>query len=445
MWRAVRNGEREIVVGARSALFAPVANLGLVCVDEEHDTSFKQEEGVRYHARDMALLRARRANAICVLGSATPSLNSLALVERGRLARLRLPERAQEHAKLPHVEVVNLRQQGPGPTGHRLISLPLFRALAQVLEAKRQAILFLNRRGFAPSLICESCGTIVECPNCSVALTVHRARGGRMRCHYCDFESALAVECAKCQSRALAQEGVGTEGIEQALIEAFPEARIGRLDRDVAPGVKSERVLDRMRNRELDVLVGTQMVTKGHDLPDVALVGVLNADAALSLPDYQAAERTFQLLVQVAGRAGRGDTPGKVLIQTRNPTHPAIQYALQHDVESFARAELFERRDANYPPYARMLMVRIDGLDVASAQRCAEQLAEVARRVCGARAEVVGPSPAPLERLRNRYRFRFFLRAQNRAPLFEVARAIHATPVDRRVRVHVDVDPVNML
>ncbi len=445
MWRRLRAGERHIVVGARSALFAPVQNLALICVDEEHDASFKQEEGVRYHARDMALLRAHRAGAVCVLGSATPSLNTVALAEQGRLQLLRLPERAAANATLPKVEVVNLRQHGPGPTGHRLISLPLFRALSKTLEEKKQAILFLNRRGFAPSLICESCGTVVECPNCSVSLTFHKARGGRLRCHYCEFEASTELQCKKCQSKSLAQEGVGTEGIELALAEAFPAARVGRLDRDVAEGLKSERILNQMRNHELDILVGTQMVTKGHDLPDVALVGVLNADAALSLPDFQAAERTFQLLVQVAGRAGRGDTAGRVLIQTRNPEHAAIRFAVAHDVERFAKLELVERRDANYPPYCRMVMVRVDSLNERLAQQTAEALGELARRVCGQRGEVLGPSPAPIERLRNRFRYRFILRADKRKALYEAARAIRACKIDRRVRVHVDVDPVSML
>lgn len=446
MWRLLRSGERRIAVGARSALFAPVQNLRLVCVDEEHDSSFKQEEGVRYHARDMALLRAHRGKAVCVLGSATPSVGSVELAKQGKVKLLKLPERAHKSARLPEVEVINLRHNGPGPTGHRLISLPLFRALADTLDAKKQAILFLNRRGFAPSLICDSCGEIVQCPNCSVSLTFHRARGGRMRCHYCDFEARRDdVECRSCRSRQIGQEGVGTEGVEAALVEAFPNAKVGRLDRDVAEGLKSERILNQMRRGEIDILVGTQMVTKGHDLPDVALVGVLNADAALSLPDYQAAERTFQLLVQVAGRAGRGDTAGRVLIQTRNPEHAAVRFALSHDVERFAEQELKERKEANYPPYCRMVMVRIDSLNERLALTTAEDLAALARRVCGPRAEVMGPSPAPIERLRNRFRYRIILRAAKRNPLFEAANAMNSAKLDRRVRMHVDIDPVSML
>lgn len=449
MWRALRAAELNVVIGARSALFAPVQRLRLVCVDEEHDSSFKQEEGVRYHARDMALLRAHRAGAVCVLGSATPSLASEALVRDKRMQRLKLPRRAVEGARLPSVEVVDLRSAGPGPGGERLITVRLFRALQETLEQGQQAILFLNRRGFAPSLICDSCGTIVECPNCTVALTLHRARGERLRCHYCDYAAPLPQQCEKCRGRRFAHEGTGTERIEHVLKEIFPDQRIARLDRDVASGLKSQAVLERMRRREVDILIGTQMVTKGHDLPGVALVGVLNADAALSLPDYQAAERTFQLLVQVSGRAGRGEIPGRVLIQTRNAEHPAIRYALSHDVEAFIEYELGERRDATYPPFRRLLMIRVDALDERAAQDAVERIAAVLARHCRQyardQAELVGPSPAPMLKLRNRYRYRCLVRAKSRRPLFAAARRVLHMEHDRRVRVAVDMDPVSML
>lgn len=445
MWRRLRSGELRIAVGARSALFAPAENLGLICVDEEHDGSFKQEEGVRYHARDMALLRAHRTGALCLLGSATPSLQTQALVTKGQMRYLQLPERAVEGAVLPTVEIVNLRTTGAGPSGDRLLTLPLHRAIERTLAEQKQAILFLNRRGFAPSLVCDSCGTVVECPNCSVALTVHRSSGEHLRCHYCDYVSPLQAECLKCHSRHLTFEGTGTERVEQALADSFPAARIARLDRDVASGLKSERILNAMRDKEVDILVGTQMVTKGHDLPDVALVGVLNADAALSMPDYQASERTFQLLVQVAGRAGRGKERGRVLIQTRNPEHPAVKFALAHDVRAFAAQELRDREEANYPPFVRMLMIRIDALDERLALQQAERISRVAEKVAKGRASVSPPSPAPIAKLRNRYRFRCVVRASERKPLFEVARVVAGLDVDRRVRVHVDVDPVNML
>jgi primosomal protein N' (replication factor Y) len=444
MWRGLRSGELKIAVGARSALFAPVSELGLICVDEEHDGSFKQEEGVRYHARDMALLRAHRAGAVCVLGSATPSLASVALVQEGRLLHLSLPARARAASILPSVEVVDIRRVGSGIAGEKLLSLPLTRALEEVLAAKQQAILFLNRRGFAPSLICESCGNISECPHCSVSLTLHRARREQLVCHYCDHEARVPERCAKCGSGQLGEEGAGTERIEQLLSERFPAARVARLDRDVAAGIKSEKVLTRMREGDIDILVGTQMVTKGHDLPNVTLVGVLNADAALSMPDFRAAERSFHLLVQVAGRAGRGDAKGRVLIQTRSPDHPAISFAAAHDVKGFVAQEMILRQELGYPPYSRLALVRLDAVEEVRAQGAAEHLAQLARDH-GQGAEVLGPAPAPLLRLRNRYRYRFLVRSQERGPLRAALLAVARAPADRKVRVAIDVDPVNML
>ncbi|MCH2108936.1 MAG: primosomal protein N', partial [Polyangiaceae bacterium] len=299
MWGKIRQGELRVVIGARSALFAPVRNLGLICIDEEHDSSYKQEEGVRYNARDMALLRAYRSDAVTVLGSATPSLQSEFAVRRGKLQRLRLPQRAHQEATLPQVELIDLKRFGPGPSGDALLSLPLHRAIEETLDQRGQIILFLNRRGFAPSLICSSCGQISECPNCSVPLTLHRRAQETLECHYCEFTQTGRGQCSSCGSKEFELEGTGTEKIESLLAESFPKAKVARLDRDVAAGLKSEKILNAMRAGEVDILIGTQMVTKGHDLPAVTLVGVLNADAALSLPDFRAAERTFQLLVQV--------------------------------------------------------------------------------------------------------------------------------------------------
>jgi primosomal protein N' (replication factor Y) (superfamily II helicase) len=445
MWQRLRRGELRVAVGARSALFAPVSGLSLVCVDEEHDGSFKQEEGVRYHGRDMALLRAHRAGAVCVLGSATPSLASENLVRQGRLERLELPERAHATSTLPEIEVIDLRRFGAGPTGSPLLSLPLHRAIQATLDEKQQTILFLNRRGFAPSLVCEDCGGALVCPNCSVALTFYRSGRERLCCHYCDHVAYAIPVCATCGSRRMLEEGAGTERIESLLARGFPSARIARLDRDVARGLEGETILERMRQGEVDILVGTQMVTKGHDLPDVTLVGVLNADAALTMPDYQASERTFQLLVQVAGRAGRRERPGRVLIQTRTPEHAAIRHAQKHDHASFVREELSQRRDARYPPFVRLIMVRVDALDERLAKSTVEKLVRVvtARPLAG--VEVLGPSPAPIERVRNRFRFRFLLRGNKRPPLYEAAHRVANAEVDRRVRVHIDVDPVNML
>jgi primosomal protein N' (replication factor Y) len=400
---------------------------------------------VRYNARDMALLRAHRAGAVCVLGSATPSLKSFWGVRSGKLSRLKLPERARERAVLPRIELVDQRRIGPGPTSDRLISLPLYHALQETLARKEQSILFLNRRGFAPSVVCEDCGQILGCPSCEVALTYHVSPRPHVVCHYCDYSAAAPAVCEACKSPRLSHEGSGTERIESALAKSFPEARVGRLDRDTGAGLKSESVLGAMLRRELDILVGTQMVTKGHDLPHVSLVGVLNADAGLSMPDYQASERTFQLLVQVAGRAGRGDTPGRVLIQTRNPTEPAIQLALTHDVEAFVEHALTDREALGYPPFSHLAMVRVSAIDERMAEAGVAELAALARKHAGRHVEILGPSPAPLTRLRHHYRFRFMLRARTRPPLRHVLAAVSEAKYDRRLRVIIDVDPMSML
>jgi primosomal protein N' (replication factor Y) len=447
MWKRLRAGELRVAVGARSALFAPVPDLGLVVVDEEHDSSYKQEDGVRYHARDMAQLRAHRAGAITVLGSATPSLESMVLVRRGKLSQLELPDRATD-APLPAVEIIDLKRFGAGPTGDRLLTLPLHRAIEKALQAKEQIIIFLNRRGFSPAIVCGGCGVAQTCRLCSVSLTYHRREGGRMRCHYCDFNAPLAERCSECRSGQLMLEGLGTEKLERTLAEAFPTAEVARLDRDVAGGAKSQRVLDRVRNREVDILVGTQMVTKGHDLPGVTLVGVVNADAALSMPDFRAAERGFQLLVQVAGRAGRREQRGRVLIQTRDPNHPAVVFACRHDVRGFLERELSDREEVRYPPFLRLALLRIDAVDESVARQAAAHLAALARAAPQAKqVEVLGPAPAPIARLRNRYRFRVMLRAEGRGPLRQMlARlAVELPKLERRVRAVIDVDPVSML
>ena len=449
MWRKLREGSLRVAVGARSALFAPLLDLRLVIVDEEHDSSFKQEEGVRYHARDMALLRAHLAGAVVVLGSATPSLEAIALCKRDKLREIRLPERATK-ATMPLVETIDLKRIGPGPSGNRMLSLPLHRALDEVLANKEQAIIFLNRRGFAPAIVCNACGVALSCKQCSVALTYHRRAGGRMRCHYCDFAAPLAVRCPECHKGEVMLEGLGTEKLESAIAEAFPDARVARLDRDVAGGAKSEQILKRVREGEIDILVGTQMVTKGHDLPNVTLVGVVNADAALSMPDFRAAERGFQLLVQVAGRAGRHERQGKVLIQTRDPKHAAVRFATRHDVSGFLAHELSDRHEVGYPPFGRIALLRVNAVDEDVARTAAGQLAAHARsthEVVTRKVEVLGPAPAPIARLRNRYRFRVFLRAKERRPLRDVVATLLPLrdKLNRKVRFVIDIDPVSML
>jgi primosomal protein N' (replication factor Y) (superfamily II helicase) len=446
-WRRLRAGEVGIALGARSAVFAPVRALGVVVVDEEHDPSFKQEEGLRYHARDLAVVRAQRADAIAILGSATPSLESTYNVERGRFTRLSLPGRATPRP-LPEVTIVDLRRHPPGADG--LLSAPLADALGTALAAGEQSILFLNRRGFSTVVLCRACGQVVRCGSCVVSMTFHRERG-RLICHYCGTHAPVPGRCPSCASPRLERLGAGTERLESVVRQRFPDARLARLDRDTAGasepggGRALGAVLGRMQAGEIDVLVGTQMVTKGHDFAGVTLVGVLQPDQAMNLPDFRAAERTFQLLEQVAGRAGRGDRPGRVIIQTYRPEHPAIEAVARHDYDGFARAELESRAEAGYPPYTRMVAIRVDAPDPDKARALAA-VAAAAARAAGGGVVVRGPAEAPLARLRGRSRFQVWLASADRAALVAAARAaVREARPSGDVRLAVDVDPQSVL
>ncbi|MFO0713543.1 MAG: primosomal protein N' [Sandaracinus sp.] len=447
-WERLRRGEVSLAIGPRSALFAPVRALGIVVVDEEHDGSYKQEEGFRYHARDMAILRAQRAGAVAILGSATPSLESYQHARRGTHTLLTLTERATPRS-LPRVEIVDLTRTGAGPSGDPLLTLPLHRALVETLEAGDQAVLFLNRRGYAPSLRCARCGSVASCPACSVALTEHR-KARVMRCHYCDFAAPVGTACGACGAPELVEIGLGTEKVEDHLERVLPSARIARLDRDVASGAGIEAVLERVKRHEVDVLVGTQMVTKGHDLPGVTLVGVLLADQSLAFPDFRSAERTFQLLTQVAGRAGRGEREGRVIFQTYQPSEPAVACAVHHDYLAFAEDELAKRKELGYAPFGRLVAVRVDAPEEGLAESVAERLASIAREqvACvSGEVEVLGPAPAPIARVRGRFRQRVLLKGRDRRPLRAVALAV-LTAIDEGLapaRASLDVDPVNML
>jgi primosomal protein N' (replication factor Y) len=446
-WSRLRRGDARIAVGARSAVFAPLDELGVIVVDEEHDGSFKQDEGVRYHARDVALVRAQRAGAVCVLGSATPSLESAAHAERGAYRKLTLTQRPTARP-MPAVEIIDLKTYLPD--GDAMLSAPLRAAIGEALAAGDQIILFLNRRGFATFVLCRACGHAFRCPHCSVSLTYHR-HSDRLACHYCGFAQRVPEVCPGCgTSGAIERKGLGTEKVAAAVGEAFPAARVARLDRDVATGAKIEAVLARVARREVDVLVGTQMVTKGHDFPGVTLVGVLCADTGLNLPDFRASERTFQLLAQVAGRAGRGDRPGRVMIQTYRPRAPAVVAAAAHDYASFFTAETAARAELGYPPHGRLIAVRIDGADAhevaGAAQRLAQLATAAARRPdIGGQVEVRGPVPAPLERLRNRTRWQVWLRSADRHALRRVARSLLGAELTGAVRVGLDVDPISAM
>ncbi|HSK02015.1 MAG TPA: primosomal protein N' [Kofleriaceae bacterium] len=446
-WSRLHRGEATIAVGARSAVFAPLTNIGVIVVDEEHDGSFKQDEGVRYHARDVALVRAQRAGAVCVLGSATPSLESHAHAERGQYRRLVLTQRPTARP-MPVVETIDLKTYRPD--GEAFLSAPLRTAIGETLASGDQTILFLNRRGFSTFVLCCGCGHAFRCKHCSVSMTYHR-HNDRLSCHYCGDQQRVPETCPSCGGKdTIVRKGLGTEKVADAVATEFPRARVARLDRDVASGAKIEGVLSRVARREVDILVGTQMVTKGHDFPGVTLVGVLCADTGLNVPDFRASERTFQLLAQVAGRAGRGDRPGRVIVQTYRPGSHAVTCAAAHDYESFFKAESAARAELMYPPHGRLIAVRIDGPDpgevAQTAQRLAAACEAVAQRPENANlVEIRGPVPAPIERLRNRTRWQLWLRSGDRPALRRVARAVLGIDLASRMRVALDVDPISTL
>ena len=480
-WRRAARGEARIVVGARSAVFAPIADLGLVVVDEEHDAAYKQDEGLRYHARDLAIVRAKLAGAPAILGSATPSVESYQQALDGKYRLLSLPDRV-EGRPLPAVEILDLRTltpaplmgaDGAAPPGRRaratsaaralagsglgrnedeapsmLLSAPLIAAIGETLARREQTLLFLNRRGFARALQCVGCGEPAGCPSCSVSLTFHERRAVLL-CHHCGFARPARSPCAHCGRDALRATLEGTERIEAEVATRFPDARVGRLDRDTTSNKGAHRrILEAWESGALDILIGTQMVAKGHDVHGVTLVGVLLADVALNMPDFRAAERAFQLLTQVAGRAGRGTRPGRVLVQTYRPAHHSLVAASSHDYAGFAPQELASRRELAYPPFARLVVLRFEGVEAEQTERAAMELAAFGREL-ERTVTVRGPAPAPLERLRNRYRWQLMLASSSVRDLHQGVRRLlghwRGLRAARAVRLVVDVDPVSML
>ena len=444
-WQAVRAGEARVVVGPRSALFAPVVPLGLVVVDEEHDAAYKQQEAPRYHARDVALVLGQRLDIPVLLCSATPSVESSALVRRAKADTLRLTRRVAG-AALPAVEVVDLRGEPgePGEQGRTLFSQRLRTCLSETLERGEQAILLMQRRGWAPVLLCRDCGHRLDCTECSVAMVVHR-RSGDLRCHYCGAHAATPRTCPACGGTLLDAVGAGTEKVADHLERLFPGVANAILDRDtVRRRGGLEATLGEFAAGRVRVLVGTQMVAKGHHFPRVTLTGVISADALLGLPDFRAAERTFQLLTQVAGRAGRGGSPGRVVIQTYYPDHPAVRHACGHDVAAFLEEELIYRRAFHWPPAARLALVRFEAASATAARRAAETAAGLVNPARDG-VRLRGPAPAPLERIRGQWRWQLILAAPGRPPLRRVLDRIEASPPPAGVRRVVDVDPVSTL
>lgn len=446
-WRA-RRGEVDVAIGPRSALFTPFLRLGLIVVDEEGDGAYKQEESPRYNARDLAVVRAQLRGIPVVLGSATPSLESRENAARGKY-RLLLMNRRVEARRLPDVEIVDLRHEhgAKGDKGFVIFSAGLREALEQTFAAGEQAILLINRRGYAPYLLCRECGHEFRCVDCSVTLTVHR-RDGLLICHYCGFRIRMPSKCTLCGGEVLQPIGFGTEKVEERFKAEFPDVPAGVLDRDSTRKKGSlVAILDRFRRGETRALIGTQMLSKGHHFPKVTLTGVLNADSILGYPDFRSAEKTFYLLTQVAGRAGRGELRGKVMIQTAFPTHYAIQHALKHDYESFYEAEIQFRRAFHYPPVTAMVAILFRGeqlMVVEKAAREAGELLENAVRQLG-ETRIQGPAPAPLARIKGVWRYQILIRSPQRAAL---RRAVQTIILPRRwngVDVTIDIDPINIL
>ena len=456
-WLALRRGEKRIAVGARSAIFAPLRNLGAIIVDEEHEGSYKQAESPRYHAREVAIVRARNEGAVVVLGSATPSLESWTNAVSGKYRTLSLPDRVGG-GRLPAIEVVNMRrtplrqsEAPPDPFG-LVVSHPLEEALADRLARGEQSILLLNRRGYAAFVQCNQCGAVSTCPNCSISLTYHRTPE-RLVCHYCLHKEEPTARCARCDGDTLRRRGLGTQQVERLLCDRFPSARVARMDVDTTTGKWAHAdILDRVGRGDVDMLLGTQMIAKGLDFPNVTLVGVIDADVGINLPDFRSSERCFQLLSQVAGRAGRGPKGGRVLIQTRVPSHHAVVCAVAHDYSRFVTQELDGRREPVYPPMTRLANVVFSGLRENETQQLAARAAERLRRALAPHAgeiSVVGPAPCPIERVKTRWRWHLLMKSPNPALLTRACRFLVErldVPKDKsQLRVALDRDPVSLL
>ncbi len=458
-WRALRSGVKRIAVGARSAVFAPLEQLGAIIVDEEHEASYKQGEAPRYHAREVALVRAQHAGAVVVLGSATPSLESWSNARAGKYRLLTLPDRVGG-ARLPSVEVVDLRQPPgsgvptPGAAGmptaydpfRAAVSEPLERALRETMARHEQSILLLNRRGYAAFVQCPACGDVAVCPNCSISLTYHRTPE-QLVCHYCRHHEPSRTTCVRCGEATLRRRGLGTQQLERLVAERFPDARVARMDVDTT-GAKwaHAHILDRVGRGEVDILLGTQMIAKGHDIPNVTLVGVVSADVGLGVPDFRAAERTFQLLTQVAGRAGRGAVPGIVLIQTINPDHYAVRIAAAQDYQAFYEKELAFRRMMRYPPFSAMANVLVRSEKKEMAMRLSSELG-ILLTPPPEKLRVMGPAEAPVARVKNEYRYQFLIKAASRTALNELLQRIRSFALERKwgaTALVIDVDPLSL-
>lgn len=444
-WLRIRAGQSRVVLGPRSAIFAPVARLGLILMDEEHETSYKQAETPRYHAREVARRRAELEGAVLVLGSATPSLETALEAEEGKMLKLVLSKRVVER-DLPEVRIVDLKREMENRRRLPLFSYPLEREVSEALRRKEAVLLLLNRRGFATQVQCLVCGGIVQCRYCRISLTYHQSRK-KLLCHHCNHEAPMTDRCPACGASGLKYVGWGTEKIESEIARLFPQARVARLDTDVArkKGMQ-EKVLGDFRAAKVDILVGTQMIAKGFDFPRVTLVGVVSADVGLALPDFRSSERTFQLMTQVAGRAGRGDSKGRVIIQTFSPLHHSILFAKNHDYDAFYRQEIQTRRELKLPPFTHLVNVILQGPNEQEIYRSAGEFKALLKEKLGPSAELVGPAPLPLYRLRGHFRWHVMIKADHVLEVNERLReAMTGFKKPSRVKLLVDVDPVSVL
>ena len=448
-WRRLARGEAQIAIGTRSAVFAPMQHLGLIVVDEEHDTSYKQEEAPRYNARDVAIVRAQQSGAVVLLGSATPAVESFHNAQTGKYLLVSLPHRIDDKP-LPAITLVDQREHTA--PNERIVSGPLRQAIAACLERREQCLILINRRGFAAFLQCRDCGVVPYCEHCSVALTYHRGTH-RLRCHYCGFNQPVPTLCTGCESTALRPHGLGTQQVESVLSALFPKARLARMDRDTTRAKAAhQRILRALGNGDIDILVGTQMIAKGHDYPNITLVGVVSADASLSMPDFRAPERLFQLLTQVAGRAGRGERPGHVFLQTYRPEHDSVAFACGHDFAGFFHHETARRRGVLYPPFSRLARLIVESPKAEHAQETSQRIGETLQRRIPPRSDVtvLGPAEAPIARLQDRYRWHLLVKSASSKALHQcvsvgLAEARRHKSFPRLTRVSVDIDPVSFL
>ena len=446
-WWRIKRGEARVVIGTRSALFAPLENLGLIVVDEEHDPSYKQQESPRYHARDTALVRGKLAGALVVLGSATPAVETFHNARTGKYRYLRMMSRVQSRP-LPEVTLVDMREEFKVTGKPALLSGTFQEQVAQRLERKEQVLVLLNRRGFSASVLCRSCGQNIQCRNCSISLTFHRAVG-RLVCHYCSYEQRVPKLCPKCSSEHLYFQGEGTEKVEAMLEKLFPRAKIARLDRDAAKRKNAHAtILRRFQNGETDILAGTQMISKGHDFHNVTLAAILSADSSLSFPDFRCAERTFHLLSQMSGRPGRGELPGQVLIQTFHPEHYCLKLVAQHDYDGFFEKEIRFRKVMHYPPFTSLANLLVRDRNLEKAASLINSIGRIVQTLAGGQVRLLGPAISPLAKLKSEHRFQLLIKAKTRQQLREVLKQSlmrAETEGLETSKLHVDIDPQNIM